>query len=144
MRDQLPAWIDIQKIAPGLSLDGRLVLSDLEDWPAGEASVTLHLDVAQASSGRLELHGRLQGESQMECQRCLQAMSVAWDAEFRLEVVSSEAQAQRLPDTVDAYIAEQGRVRLHELVREESILALPMMARHPEGSCQPPGAMSTE
>ncbi len=144
MRDQLPAWLDVHRLAPGFELEGSLRLTGLDDWPAGESSVALRLEVAQASSGRLQLVGQLSGQAELECQRCLQAMPYEWESDFRLELVDSEASAQRVDNEVDVYVAEQGRVRLHDLVREESVLALPMMPRHPEGSCQPPGQTSID
>lgn len=139
MRDHLPAWIDIQRLAPGQHFSGHIELSRLPDWSAGAGSVALQMDVVQAPSGRIGLVGELSGETEMECQRCLQPMAVTWSSRFEYEVVASEEQAQRLPDTVDPYVAEGGRIQLHALVREESELALPMMARHPEGACAPPG-----
>ncbi len=74
----------------------------------------------------------------MNCQRCLQEMRVEWEADFSLELVDTPAQAQRIDTALDIYVMDGGRVLLHELAREESILALPMTARHPEGTCVPP------
>lgn len=139
MRDQLPAWIDIHRITPGQHMTGCVVLSRSEDWPAEDASVSLELDVVQASSGRLGLKGKLGGQTQLQCQRCLEPMAVAFETDFEVELVTSEAQAQRVSEQMDVYVAQEGRIYLHELVREESVLALPMMPRHREGACQPPG-----
>ena len=139
MRDLLPAWANLNRLAPGLQLSGTVMLSDLEDWPAGEASVQVLITFVQAPSGRLCLEGDLQGWTKMQCQRCLQDFQVEWSSKFTLELVTSLEQAQRIDTAQDIYIAQEGRVLLHDLAREESILALPMTARHPEGSCEPPG-----
>ena len=139
MRDHLPAWVDYNRLAPGLKLSGQVELSKLEDWPAGEASVQLSVEVVQAPSGRLGLKGELQGWTEMQCQRCLQDMRVEWQATFSLELVETPAQAERIDTAVDIYVLDDGRVRMHELAREESILALPMTARHAPGECQPLG-----
>ena len=144
MRDQLPAWVDVQRLTPGYQPGGSLCLSDREDWPAGEASVTLELEVVQAPTGRPKMCGRLHGETEMVCQRCLETMPVEWDCEFALELVTREADAQRMENAVDVYVAEDGRVHIQDLVRDESVLALPMTARHPDGECEPPGKTSTE
>lgn len=138
MRDRLPAWVDLIRLAPGQQLAGTVPLSDLDGWPAGEASVQLTLDITQAPSGRLALKGDLQGQSEMLCQRCLQPMDQVWNTQFLLELVDSEEQAERIETALDIYIARGGRVHLHELARDESILALPMTPRHADGTCEPP------
>jgi uncharacterized metal-binding protein YceD (DUF177 family) len=139
MRDQLPAWIGIHHIAPGQRISGRVLLHENEAWPAADTSVSLDLDIVQVSTGRIGLSGEVRGQTQMVCQRCLESVVVEWMSKFELELVKSEAQAVRLSETTDVYVAEDGRIRLHELVREESLLALPMMPRHAEGLCKPPG-----
>lgn len=138
MRDLLPAWIQHDRLAPGVSVSGQLELSDLPDWPAGESSVQLSAQVVQAASGRLALQGRLTGWTESTCQRCLEPMRMDWDAEFELELVADQAQAERIDTALDIYVMEGGRLQLHELVRAEALLALPMSARHPPGECQPP------
>ena len=138
MRDRLPAWVDLIRLAPGQHIAGTVPLSDLEGWPAGEASVQLRLDITQAPSGRLALKGDLQGQCEMQCQRCLQPMQQVWNTQFQLEMVDNEEQAQRIETALDIYIAHGGRVHLHELAMDESILALPMTPRHADGTCEPP------
>lgn len=138
MRDRLPSWVDLIRLAPGQHIAGMVPLSDLEGWPAGEASVQLTLDITQAPSGRLALKGELQGHTEMLCQRCLQPLNQAWNSEFLLELVESDEQAERIETALDIYIARGGRVQLHELARDESILALPMTSRHADGTCEPP------
>ncbi|MGJ8671025.1 MAG: YceD family protein [Oceanococcus sp.] len=138
MRDHLPSWINHNRLAPGLKLSGPVELSKLEDWPAGEASVQVSIEVVQAPSGRLGLKGELQGLATVQCQRCLQDMQVEWQSEFSLQLVKTPEQAERIDTAVDIYLMDDGRVRLHELAREESILALPMTSLHPAGECEPP------
>lgn len=140
MRDLLSVWINHDRLVPGFELSGAVELSKFDDWPADESSVHLTLEIVQAPSGRLALQGQLQGRSEMICQRCLQPMNVDWEGEFNLELVESQAQAERIDTALDIYVMEGGRLELHELARSESLLVLPMSARHPEGQCEPPEA----
>lgn len=99
----------------------------------------LSIEVVQAASGRLALEGELQGWTMLTCQRCLDDMQVQWQSRFSLELVRTPEQAQHIDTALDIYVLQGGRVLLHELAREESLLALPMTARHPQGECSPPG-----
>ncbi len=70
--------------------------------------------------------GQLQGQVQLTCQRCLQAMSwpLAADADWTL--VASEAEEERLLDSCDPVLIHEGQLALHEAIEDELLMALPI------------------
>lgn len=73
----------------------------------------------------------------LECQRCLQPVHCELKANSRLGLVQGDEQAQQLPAGLEPLIAVD-EVDLWELAGEELALALPVVAYHPEGDCEPP------
>lgn len=73
----------------------------------------------------------------LECQRCLQPVHCELKAVSRLGLVPGDEQAQQLPAGLEPLIAVD-EVDLWELAGEELALALPVVAYHPEGECEPP------
>lgn len=91
------------------SVDSELFFSERQ-WIDGEASTTVRVD----------------------CQRCLEPMSVALDADIRLAVDADDAS---LPDDREAVSSNDGEISLLALVEDELILALPIVPMHAEGEC---------
>jgi uncharacterized protein len=78
---------------------------------------------------------RIRGAVSLTCQRCLKPMRHAVDATTRVALLVSEAEADRAPDYLETFLANDGRVSAAELVAEELMLALPLAPRH-EGTKQ--------
>mgnify|MGYP000448124122 CR=1 FL=1 len=146
MRDQLPAWVDVRQLAPGMHFTGSFPVAAMSRWPDPEApgSVRLAVDVVQAPSGRMGLEVELEADSVTRCQRCMQEMELRVATRLALEVVADETEAQRISDEVDVYVAQDGRVDWRALACDEALLAWPMMPRHPAGTCDPPGDATIE
>lgn len=81
-------------------------------------------------NGRPLIEGRAETEVTLRCQRCLESMAATIQAPFRLAVVVSEADAERLPEELDAVIVEDGIIETAAMVEDELILALPLVGRH--------------
>ncbi len=78
---------------------------------------------------------RITGTVTMICQRCLNPMRQTIEATTRVVLLASEAEADRAPDDLEAFLAADGCVSAAELVAEELLLALPLAPRH-EGTAQ--------
>jgi uncharacterized protein len=80
---------------------------------------------------------RIQGAVTLTCQRCLSPMRLNIEATTRVALLATEAEADRAPEYLETFLAQDGRVSAAELVAEELLLALPLAPRH-EGlaSCQ--------
>ncbi|MBK1652090.1 YceD family protein [Halorhodospira halochloris] len=105
-----------------------------------EAHGGAHLVIAGRvdECGRRFVEGSVTAELILICQRCLGAYPHAVEEEFRLTLVSSEAEGEELPDDLEPFVSAGGRVQLMDLAEEELLLALPVVARHREGECSPP------
>lgn len=103
-----------------------------------------HGEVCLSVAGRLDEKGRrviegtVSAELRLTCQRCLGVCSHQVEELFRLTLVGSEAEGEELPDELEPYVSLNGEVRLIDLVEEQLLLAMPIVARHQEGECAPP------
>jgi uncharacterized protein len=86
----------------------------------------------------------------LECQRCLQPVTVPLRVERRVHFVAGEDEAARLDEEIDEdVLALPARLDLLSLVEDELLLALPLVPRHercprPPGALQPVGASGTK
>jgi uncharacterized protein len=80
----------------------------------------------------------LAGSVPLVCQRCLQLMPVRIEGQARVALISSDAQADGVPEHLEPVLAAGGRISLRDLFEEELLLALPIVALHTdERSCAP-------
>lgn len=70
------------------------------------------------------------GVVSLQCQRCLQLMERPVEVESRIALVGSEAQAGRVPPEREPVLAAGGRISVGQLLTEELLLVLPIVALH--------------
>jgi uncharacterized protein len=63
----------------------------------------------------------------------MQPMSVPVDAVVKVALVASEAEVVRVPTELEPVLAPAGRISIGELITEELLLTLPIVALHGEG-----------
>ena len=80
------------------------------------------------------------GAATLECQRCMQPMSVLIDTRVKVALVASEADVARVPEDLEPVLAPAGRISIGELLTEELLLTLPIVALHGEERCAVPVA----
>lgn len=104
--------------------------------------VTVRLDFGIDEEGIRRVSGRLTAELRLVCQGCLEPMTYTVEASVSLAVVGNEAQAEQLPERYEPLMTEaQEPLFLQDIVEDELILALPIVARHPQGQCAATGAV---
>lgn len=117
----------------GAEVDFAVPLAELPGLPSGVAgSVAGHVRFART----LELpvaELTVRGSATLECQRCMQPMSVPIDAVVRVALVASEADVARVPAELEPVLAPGGRISIGELITEELMLTLPIVALHGGG-----------
>ncbi|NLO79002.1 MAG: DNA-binding protein [Xanthomonadaceae bacterium] len=69
-------------------------------------------------------------ELSMVCQRCLQVYRQPLSVRFDLVLVRGESEAERLADGFEPLLLDSDRVSTVELLEDELILALPIVAMH--------------
>jgi len=135
MSEQLPVEIDAVTLADrGRRLQGHLPLTAfkrLAGWLEGTTGeVEFDLAFARGDDNRRWLRGHVTGQFELQCQRCLDhfALPLAW--EFGLVLVEAEAEADALPEDMEAVVVGSARaVHTVDLVEDELILALPLIPR---------------
>lgn len=139
---QLPAQIAPFRLArQGQILSGKLELAKMKRLAEalseneGEVGVELHFGVDE--QGTCYARGHLNTRVKMICQRCMQPVTLPIDSEVALGFVSSDDQARNLGPEYEPCMVGNDPLALAELVEDELILALPIVALHEESSCAP-------
>ncbi len=103
-----------------------------------DASLAYELRFYRDEARALLASVRVEGVAQMPCSRCLAPMIVPLIGQSVVQFVHSEAQAEQVADDREPVLLDaDGQVSLLELIEEEAIMALPVVAMH-ETQCAPP------
>lgn len=137
----LPELVDFRRLAARHTrLEGQFPLSRFarlrEQLVDDHGVVQLEGEFFQDEDGRSVLQGRIVTALSLLCQRCLEPMALPVDQAFRLAAVWSEEQGTHLPAGYEAWIVQEDPVSLADMVEEELLLALPIVAAHDQ-DCQP-------
>jgi uncharacterized protein len=99
----------------------------------------IHLAVRFSTvEGHVALDGELSGFVTMTCQRCMQSVAVDIADEFQLIIVDSEAQRMEREETSGGYepvIADPSRLDMRWLAEEQTLLGVPLVAKHADEAC---------
>ena len=99
-----------------------------------DVTLAVEIRVGRASSGIPLVSGRVRGRVVQECQRCLEPVTGELDVELRLAVVGP-GNEELAPADFEPWQADSSKVTLGELIEDELLLALPMVARHEDERC---------
>lgn len=120
-------------------LDGELLLTRMARLQAmvehAQGTVKLHVRGTVDEAGRSLLRGHVNALISMQCQRCMQPVPVLIDTDFLLAVVDSESEVGLLPDDYEPLLLETEDIALAELIEDELLLSLPIVARHELNEC---------
>ena len=138
MSGGLPEYLDLTHASQApLSLTGSLSLSRMprlcEALKDSGGQAAMELRVFE-EGGLKVVQGRVRADLGLSCQRCFGALWYPVNAEIHLAWARSPQQAEQLPFIYDALVSDSGRVKLVELVEDELLLALPLVARHTTAS----------
>lgn len=136
MSKVLPERIDIARLADsGATIQGLIpvaLMARLADQlSSAEGTVQVEL-VFSREDGREVVHGRVTGQVQLVCQRCLGGVEVPVDVDLDLVRVASEIEAEAMTGTHDPFVAPNRELALADLVEDEVLLALPLVPVHGE------------
>lgn len=127
--DRMPRLaVAVEGLAGGLELGA---------YRADDAGSALYeLCFQRDPQGRPIVSGRVVARLELICQRCLERVEIAVDAELLLGLVQTEDEGADLPDHLDPWLVVEDRVRPVTMVEDELLLAIPQVPRHPLGVCQ--------
>ena len=75
------------------------------------------------------------GTARLQCQRCMQAMELPLRSTVRVALLASAEETGALPEEIEPVLAPEGWISVADLVEEELLLALPIVALHEAGAC---------
>ncbi|MGB5201227.1 MAG: YceD family protein [Sedimenticolaceae bacterium] len=140
MLSLLPDFADpLRLCALGKAYEGAIPLADLPRLAPlltsteGEAAFVLEFD--RDATRRATVHVKVQATLALQCQRCLETMTLPVNGESRLVVVDGPAEAERLPEDVDPLLVEDAALVLRSLIEDELILAIPPSPMHSSDAC---------
>jgi len=142
LNDTLPKYFDPRKYASHeQALEGYLPLNKFKELCAilasNEGNAFIHLDFRVDEDRRYIATGSLTAQVQVVCQRCMGAVNHDLALDLLLAFVYDEDHAKNLPDDYDPVVMTDGEVILADMVEQEIILALPIVAYHEESGCNP-------
>jgi uncharacterized protein len=123
------------------SLQGLLKLEKMERLTAlladGHGDVAVDLQFGVDEQGISYMRGHLSAEVSLICQRCMESVTMPLETDIAVGFAVSEERASLMPDSYEACLLTEETAILAELIEDELILAMPIVAVHPAQSCQP-------
>lgn len=138
----LPEYLDIRRLSGQEAVfAGRVPNRALRRLAASLASeqgdVSAELQFGHDPVRRPMVRGWAKTELMLECQRCLEVYRQSLSVEFNLVLVQGEAEAEQLADEYEPLLMDQEQIRTAELIEDELMLALPIVAMHAnENDCK--------
>ncbi len=137
----LPKLVDPRRLADqGITLKGVLAAENLPRVSQVgdiQSEVEVELLFARDDQARTRVTGVIRGRFGLLCQRCMEPVDTEVSQPVDLVVVWDDDQSRSVPRDLDPWeVDEQGN--LFELVEDEVLLALPLVAKHPLGQCEAP------
>ncbi|TLZ37530.1 MAG: DUF177 domain-containing protein [Gammaproteobacteria bacterium] len=133
----MPAWsrpLEVERLADGgADVDFTVPLGELSGLRSARAGVagSVHGSAhfgREAGVAVAEL--TLSGTATLVCQRCMGPIELPVRSVVRVALVGSEEEVGRVPGDLEPMLAPGGRISIGELVTEEMLLGLPIVALH--------------
>jgi len=140
MLNRLPEFIDPWRLAAGNQrLEGCIPVqrfTRVVSLLAGtEGNIALDLEFSRGPRRRPLIHGHIQAELLMQCQRCMEIFLQPLESDVNLLVVEPDDEVATLPENSDILLVEDKRCKLQDLVEDELLLAIPLIAMHAPEDC---------
>jgi len=100
---------------------------------SAQPHVTIKLQFAEVDK-RPTIHGEMQAEIELVCQRCMADMLYPLHESFDLMLIESEAEMALVPETHEPWIANALHLNVLELIEEQLLLAMPLIPKHADES----------
>ncbi|QFT54690.1 YceD family protein [Microbulbifer sp. THAF38] len=131
----LPKSVDARKLVQREQyLEGILPLESLgrlrEAVESVEGEVVADIQFGRDLQNHLTVSGKVSCTVDLLCQRCLHPVREQLEAQFCWGIVWSEEQGKALPKDLDPVIQDSDELNLHQILEDEILLNLPMVAYH--------------
>ena len=136
MQKKLPETVDfLKQVERNICFEGTWPVSDFERLAdavfSNHGEVVARLKFA-TRAGTPCLDGYVQAELELRCERCLDPVKQNIESSFRFGLITSEDEADLLPREFEPFLVSESGQSLLELVEDEILLSLPIVARHDE------------
>ncbi|MDZ7924385.1 MAG: YceD family protein [Marinagarivorans sp.] len=132
----IPQFVEPRKFSVhGVTLSGEIpghALKRLAEAAVVVDGLQAELEFFVDIEKRRAVQGHVHGDILVQCQRCLEEMPYTLDARINWAVVWSEDQAEKLPSSIEAWIAGEDAEDLYVMVEEELLLVMPVAPVHSE------------
>lgn len=135
MSNSMPGFVDPYKMAKKqqalqgtVAVASMLRVTKLLASDDGELAYSLLFDVD--ADDCCYISGKLEGKLLMNCQRCLQDFWHEIDCSFKVSPVPNDEAAKELASDYEPVIIEDAKLDPAELLEEELILVMPIVAMH--------------
>ncbi|MEC4724871.1 23S rRNA accumulation protein YceD [Shewanella sp. D64] len=138
---KIPVSIDPTRAAASqLSYEGAIPskqLKRLNELSAGDCSdVVVSIECGEDIQGIVYLRGKAVTELTLNCQRCMTLYTTKVTVDFNFTPYGNGNEIDELPDAYDPIECNEiGEVRLHQLIEDELIIAMPLIPMHSDESC---------
>ena len=136
MQKKLPDSVDfLKQVERNACFEGAWPVSDFprlaEVVCSIQGEVTARLKFG-TRAGTNCLDGHVQAELELRCESFLEPVKQHIESDFRFGLITSEDEADLLPKEFEPLLAQDYELSLVELVEDEILLSLPIVARHDE------------
>lgn len=100
-----------------------------------KGDVKYHLIFSRDAEGRGLISGTISARLELNCQRCLEAMTQVLELHPHLALVAGMDEASLLPDELDPLLVTEELIALPDIIEDELVLALPQIPMHDPGDC---------
>jgi uncharacterized protein len=121
------------EFAGTIKIDQFLRLRELVSSQQGHVEV--RIEIGRETFGPVYIKGQLAAQLKLQCQRCGESMDYAINVDLKLSPVLEESQVVNVPDDYEPWVTHDAPVSVLEIVEEELLLGLPMIAKHPQEEC---------
>ncbi len=143
MRDKLRRRYQVHKeVSRSGFFEGKISLAELErlrellypgDAALPEGEIGVSFEFGRNEYDIPTVKGRLATRLGLECQRCLGALEVPLELDFQLMIDASDELVRS--GSIDTLYSEEGYIDIVDLVEDELILAIPLVALHDDQGC---------
>ena len=137
---RLPLEVDPLRLATrGDHLQGTIPLKQMKRLvsalSSGEGEVLVDVEFSVDINQVTIVAGKIQTDTKLICQRCMEEMEFPIALDFQLAFVKSEAEMERLPEGYEATLIDNTTMMLSDIIEDEILLALPPIPKHLDESC---------
>ena len=139
-KDPLPAEVNYRKFAgASTKLDGTVPVSSFsrlkESIANDQGEVHAKLEFRRGKKQKTLIIGHIDVNLELICQNCLEPTTTEVKSSFRWVLVEDEDALIALNPDDEGVICGEDSVNIVELLEDELLVSLPMVAKHPEGEC---------